>query len=179
MSVAKPNETYHAVISAGTFALGVQLQADALSELVFLAPQPDWQSPTLAKAEAKLVAETRRQVLAYLKRPDFDFDLPLLPQGTEHQRRVWQQIADIPTGEVTSYGEIARCIGSAPRAVGQACGANPYPVVVPCHRVVSAVLDTSGQNGLGGFARERGGFLLDVKRWLLQHEGVLATATAA
>ena len=56
-------------------------------------------------------------------------------------------------------------IGSGPRAVGNACGANPYPVVVPCHRVVAA------SGGLGGFARQRGGFLLDVKRWLLAHEG--------
>ena len=58
--------------------------------------------------------------------------------------------------------ELAKNLKNAPRAVGQACGANPYPLVVPCHRVVA----TGG--GLGGFARQRGGFLLDVKRWLLQ-----------
>ena len=63
-----------------------------------------------------------------------------------------------------SYGEVAAAIHSGPRAVGNACGANPYPIVVPCHRVVAA------NQGLGGFARQRGGFLLDIKRWLLQHE---------
>ena len=66
----------------------------------------------------------------------------------------------------TVDGELAASIRSGPRAVGNACGANPYPLVVPCHRVVA-----SG-GALGGFARNRGGFLLDVKRWLLAHEGI-------
>jgi O-6-methylguanine DNA methyltransferase len=93
--------------------------------------------------------------------PAFAFGLPLRPAGTTFQRRVWEQISAIPTGRTHTYGEVAKNLKNAPRAVGQACGANPYPIVVPCHRVVA----TSG--GLGGFARERGGFLLDVKRWLL------------
>jgi methylated-DNA-[protein]-cysteine S-methyltransferase len=101
---------------------------------------------------------------AYLNDPAFAFDLPLRPAGTPFQRRVWAEIATIPSGETHTYGQLAISLKNAPRAVGQACGANPYPVVVPCHRVVA----TGGR--LGGFARERGGFLLDVKRWLLQHE---------
>ena len=80
------------------------------------------------------------------------------------QRKVWDALMRIPCGTVKTYGSLAREIGGVARAVGQACGSNPYPVVVPCHRVVA----TGG--GLGGFARERGGFLLDVKRWLLTHE---------
>jgi methylated-DNA-[protein]-cysteine S-methyltransferase len=67
--------------------------------------------------------------------------------------------------QTNTYGQLAKNLKNAPRAVGQACGANPFPLVVPCHRVVA----TGG--GLGGFARQRGGFLLDVKRWLLRHEG--------
>ncbi len=63
-----------------------------------------------------------------------------------------------------SYGEVAAAIHSGPRAVGNACGANPYPIVVPCHRVVAA------NQGLGGFGRQGDGFLLDIKRWLLAHE---------
>ena len=70
------------------------------------------------------------------------------------------------SGTARSYGEVARTLHSAPRAIGQACGANPYPLVVPCHRVIAA------GGGLGGFARNGGGFLLEVKRWLLAHEGV-------
>ena len=105
-----------------------------------------------------------RQLRAYLADPSFAFGLPLKPAGTTFQRRVWEQISAIPNGLTHTYGDVAKNLKNAPRAVGQACGANPYPVVVPCHRVVA----TGG--GLGGFARERGGFLLDVKRWLLAHE---------
>lgn len=71
----------------------------------------------------------------------------------------------IPRGAVLTYGEVARRIASAPRAVGQACGANWFPLVIPCHRVTAS-------GGLGGFARHDGGFHQEVKRWLLAHEGV-------
>ena len=72
---------------------------------------------------------------------------------------VWTQIAAIPAREIRTYGEVAKAIKNAPRAVGQACGANPYPLVVPCHRVVAA------GGGLGGFGGSGGtGFLLDIKR---------------
>jgi methylated-DNA-[protein]-cysteine S-methyltransferase len=63
-----------------------------------------------------------------------------------------------------SYGEVAAAIRSGPRAVGNACGANPYPIVVPCHRVIAA------NQALGGFGKQGGGFLLDIKKWLLLHE---------
>ena len=101
---------------------------------------------------------------AYLADADFDFSLPLRPSGTAFQRRVWNEIAAIPKRETRSYGEVAKALHNAPRAVGQACGANPFPLVVPCHRVIAA------GGALGGFARNRGDFMLDVKRWLLAHE---------
>ena len=100
-----------------------------------------------------------------MNNPEAAFSLPLRPSGTTFQRRVWAQIAQIPCHQTQTYGELAKALHNAPRAVGQACGANPFPLVVPCHRVVAA------NGGLGGFARQRGGFLLDVKRWLLAHEG--------
>ncbi len=149
---------YQAVVAAPGFALGVRCCDDKVTAIEFLDPQPE-QAPT-----TPLAAEAVRQLHAYLNDPAFAFDLPLRPAGTPFQRGVWAEIATIPSGQTRTYGQLARSLGNAPRAVGQACGANPYPVVVPCHRVVA----TGG--GLGGFARERGGFLLDVKRWLLQHE---------
>lgn len=90
------------------------------------------------------------------------FELPLAPQGTGFQQRVWQALCKIPFGQTRSYGEIAAAIGrpSASRAVGAANGKNPIWIIVPCHRVIGA----SGQ--LTGYA---GG--LDAKRWLLAHEG--------
>ncbi len=149
---------YQAIVGTPAFALGVCCSDDEITLIEFLEPQQE-QAPI-----TPLAAEAVRQLITYLRDPTLEFALPLRASGTVFQRRVWEQIAAIPPGETHTYGQLAKYLRNAPRAVGQACGANPYPVVVPCHRVVA----TGG--GLGGFARERGGFLLDVKRWLLQHE---------
>jgi len=149
---------YQAVVAAPGFALGIYCNDDEITGIDFLEPRPE-QAPQTA-----LAAEAVRQLQAYFADPSVQFGLPLKPAGTIFQRRVWEQIDAIPSGQVATYGQLAKALKNAPRAVGQACGANPYPVVVPCHRVVA----TGG--GLGGFARERGGFLLDIKRWLLSHE---------
>ena len=154
---------YQAIVAAPGFALGVRCDDDEVTGIDFLEPRPE-QAPT-----SPLAAEAVRQLRAYLADPGFVFGLPLKPAGTAFQRRVWSQIAAIPPGRTETYGQVAKNLNNAPRAVGQACGSNPYPVVVPCHRIVA----TGG--GLGGFARERGGFLLDVKRWLLRHEGIALT----
>lgn len=158
-------DPWQAVVAAPGFCLGIHCNADEITGIHFIEPQPEI-APTLP-----LPKETVRQLRAWLKNPAHDFTLPLAPAGTHFRRLVWAQIAAIPCGQVQTYGDIAKAIGSAPRAVGGACGANPYPVVVPCHRVVAA--DKGFNDGLGGFARERGGFLLNVKRWLLHHEGVI------
>ncbi|MBE2260685.1 MAG: methylated-DNA--[protein]-cysteine S-methyltransferase [Rhodobacteraceae bacterium] len=151
---------YQAIVAAPGFRLGVRCDNDEVQRIVFL-PAGAEVPPSNA-----LAAETVRQLLAYLADAEHVFGLPLRPSGTPFQRRVWQQIAAIPAHQTRAYGEIARALHNAPRAVGQACGANPFPVIVPCHRVLA-----SG-GGLGGFARQNGGFLLDVKRWLLAHESV-------
>lgn len=150
--------TYNAIVAAPGFALGVQCTDDEITGIEFLQPQAE-QAPN-----TPLAAEAVRQLRAYLADARCEFGLPLRPAGTSFQRRVWAQIAAIPNGETWTYGQLAKNIKNAPRAVGQACGANPFPLVVPCHRVIA----TGG--GLGGFARAGGGFLLDVKRWLLHHE---------
>ncbi|CAB1370764.1 methylated-DNA--[protein]-cysteine S-methyltransferase [Denitratisoma oestradiolicum] len=153
------DDSWQAVIAAPGFNLGLRCSADEILGIDYLPSGPE-QAPRLL-----LARETVGQLRAWLKDPAFDFTLPLAPAGTPFQRRVWDQISSIPLGQTRSYGQIAALLGSGPRAVGGACGANPYPVVVPCHRVLAA------GGGLGGFANARGGFLLDVKRWLLRHEG--------
>jgi methylated-DNA-[protein]-cysteine S-methyltransferase len=150
---------YQAIVAAPGFALGVRCSDDALGAIEFLPPQPE-QAPNQV-----LATETCRQLRAYLDDPQFAFDLPLQALGTAFQRRVWAGIAAIPCGQTQTYGALAHAIQSAPRAVGQACGANHFPLIIPCHRVIA-----SG-GGLGGFNRQGGGFLLDIKRWLLAHEG--------
>lgn len=149
---------FQAIVPAPGFALGVRCDKDEVVGLVFLQPCRE------VEPDNALAAEVVRQLRAYLADPEFAFSLPLRPAGTRFQRRVWEQIAAIPGRETRTYGDLAHVLKTGPRAVGQACGANPYPVVVPCHRVVAA------GGGLGGFARQGGGFLLDVKRWLLAHE---------
>ena len=103
------------------------------------------------------------QLIAYCADGAVPLDLPLAIEGTEFQRQVWREIACIPPGTTRSYGEIARRLNSAARAVGQACGDNRLPLAIPCHRVVAA-------SGVGGFAHHRGGAYERIKRWLLTHE---------
>lgn len=142
----------------------MRTDADAVRELIYLPASFEPMAPSDALAE-----RAARQVERYLREPDFRFDLPLAPAGTEFQRRVWAAISAIPRGEVLTYGQVAKVIRSAPRAVGQACGANWFPLVIPCHRVTAT-------GGLGGFSNQddANGFHLGVKRWLLTHEGVAA-----
>lgn len=111
--------------------------------------------------ETELLKETIKQLEEYFRGVRNDFDLPLEPNGTEFQRRVWKSLIEIPYGETRSYSEIAKAIGNekACRAVGMANNKNPIPIIIPCHRVI-------GANGkLVGYA---GG--LDVKEKLLKLE---------
>jgi methylated-DNA-[protein]-cysteine S-methyltransferase len=121
-------------------------------------------SPAVAPA-SPLAAEARAQLEAYRRHPDVRFDLPLRVEGTPFQLRLWEALCRIPRGKTLTYGELARQLGSEanPRTVGQACGDNRLPIVIPCHRVVAA-------DGLGGFSHSTGGYLLEAKRWLLLHE---------
>ena len=107
------------------------------------------------------------QLMAYLDNPNVDFDLPLKLSGSKHQVDVWQGMRKIPAGKTMTYGELAELIGSSPRAVGTACGQNPIPVIVPCHRIVAA------NGGLGGFMGGKLENPLLIKQWLLKHEGSL------
>jgi methylated-DNA-[protein]-cysteine S-methyltransferase len=91
--------------------------------------------------------------------------LPLKPQGTAFQQQVWHVVAQLKAGERITYGEIAARLNSGARAVGGACGANYFPLVIPCHRVVAKA-------NLGGFmGQDAPGLYRDIKLWLLNHEG--------
>jgi methylated-DNA-[protein]-cysteine S-methyltransferase len=106
-------------------------------------PQPDWrESPTPLR-------ETIRQLQSWFAGELRDFDLPLAPQGPDFHQRVWRELCNIAYGETISYGEIARRIGSpnAFRAVGRANGANPIPIVIPCHRVIGSSGKLTGYGG--------------------------------
>ena len=115
-------------------------------------------------AENKTVQTIAKQITAYFNNVSHDFKLPVNQHGAPFQQRVWQAISAIPCGQVLTYGELAAQIGSGPRAVANACGANNLPLIVPCHRVVA-------QNGIGGFMQGNPDGL-KVKKWLLKHEGL-------
>jgi len=111
-----------------------------------------------------VLKEARHQLERYFARKLKAFDLPLAARGTDFQKRVWKMMREIPYGETATYGGIAMALASGPRAVGTACGRNPLPIIVPCHRVM-------GSGGTeGGFS---GGQGLPTKRKLLALEGVV------
>ena len=108
-----------------------------------------------------LLDEAARQLTAYFDHELRDFELPLRPRGDAFQQSVCRAMQAIPFGETREYGQLARDLGSMPQPVGQACGGNSIPVVIPCHRVV-------GATGLGGFSAPGG---VETKVALLKHEG--------
>lgn len=103
------------------------------------------------------------QLQNYLKGQITAFDVPLMTRGSEFQQKVWSELETIPAGQTRTYGEIARKVGSSPRAIGGACRRNPVAVIVPCHRVISS-------SGAGGYAGDTAGNNMQVKLWLLAHE---------
>jgi methylated-DNA-[protein]-cysteine S-methyltransferase len=108
-----------------------------------------------------LLRNVSEQIAAYFRNDLTAFDLPLRPAGSEFQRDVCDAMLAIPFGETRTYGELAEGLGVCAQAVGQACGHNPIPIIIPCHRVL-------GANGLGGFS---GGEGIETKMQLLRHEG--------
>ncbi|HTI87903.1 MAG TPA: methylated-DNA--[protein]-cysteine S-methyltransferase [Alphaproteobacteria bacterium] len=121
----------------------------------------DWSGAAETSKASPLLRRAKSALERYFAGTLNDFDIPLAPQGTAFQKRVWDEMCRIPFGETITYGELARRVGSAPRAIGGACGSNPIPIIVPCHRVVAAAGKPGGYSGAGG---------LDTKAWLLSHE---------
>ncbi len=111
-----------------------------------------------------VLEEATRQLERYFARKLKRFELPLAARGTDFQKSVWKMMSEIPYGGTATYGGMAMALGSGPRAIGMACGRNPIPIIVPCHRV----LGSGGKEG--GFS---GGQGLPTKRKLLALEGVV------
>ncbi len=149
---------YHARLATPFAVLGIRTTGARLGEIVYLPAG----AATLAP-QNRLAETTCRQIERYLDDAEFRFDLPYEFDGTAFRQRVWRAIVEIPCGQTLTYGDVARKLRSAPRAVGGACGANRIPLVIPCHRVVA-------RSGIGGFMHARGGEPIAIKQWLLKHE---------
>lgn len=149
---------YDAVIAAPFGRVGFMLDGDALVDISFLDKNVPLSPPRTAQAR-----KTSRVLQSYFTNPKVFFRLPLKTSGTAFQQRVWRALRRIPAGRTLSYGVLARKLDTSARAVGNACRANPIPIVIPCHRVVAS-------NGVGGFMGKRSGSPLSLKHWLLEHE---------
>jgi methylated-DNA-[protein]-cysteine S-methyltransferase len=149
---------FDAVIVSPIGRLGIKMKDDALADVSFLGDSVALHTPRNATAR-----KICRQLRAYFANPRFFFRLPLMLSGTAFQQRVWRALRRIPAGRTLSYGALARKLTTSARAVGNACRANPVPIVIPCHRVVAA-------NGAGGFMGKRSGAALRLKHRLLEHE---------
>ena len=153
---------WDAIIEFPKMKVAVATREDRVAGIRYLPLVSENKDPQNALAERAV-----RQLERYREDPDTKFDLPLLIEGSEFQRRLWQALREIPRGRTLTYGEMARKLGGedfeSARAVGQACGDNRLPIVIPCHRVVAA-------DGIGGFSHTTEGFLIEAKRWLLMHE---------
>jgi methylated-DNA-[protein]-cysteine S-methyltransferase len=154
-------EAFDACVRLPFATLGITATDTHLTGVRFLAPT----TPAKMPKRNTIAHLACIQINAYLEDPGFAFDIPLRLAGTHHRLQVWEAMQRIPAGKTRTYGEVARELASSARAVGGACGANPIPLVVPCHRIVAA-------QGLGGFMGAAGeGFERSIKRWLLEHEG--------
>ena len=173
---------YAAKVNAPFAVLGLRTNGSAVTGLSYLPADESLQAPCDRIAERAV-----REIERYLADSQFRFSVPLAPGGTPFQQRVWEAIRAVPISESRTYGEIARAVRSAPRAVGQACGANRIALIIPCHRVVGS------RGALGGFMGKLGSdsnfsgsglssvhllklesdpsFPIEIKRWLLTHEG--------
>ena len=149
---------YDVIIEFPKFNVGVKTREERVVEIRYLP-----YSVEAFPAKNPLAERAAKQLERYRDDPDATFDLPLLIEGSELQRGVWDAMCAIPRGRTRTYGELARELGADARAIGQCCGDNKLPIVIPCHRVVAA-------DGIGGFGHATGGYLLEAKRWLLMHE---------
>ena len=164
MTAAVAEALTYDVVSTPIGRLIVASDGAAISGVWMANADPDDERWEERRGMDALLSDARDQLAAYFERRLRAFALPLAPNGTEFQRRVWSALTEIPYGRTISYAELARRVknSSAVRAVGAANGRNPIPIIVPCHRVIGS------DGSLTGFG---GG--LDRKRWLLQHENSL------
>jgi methylated-DNA-[protein]-cysteine S-methyltransferase len=152
-------EPFQARMATPFAVLGIGTVGELLTDISYLPCGAATLAPTNRLAE-----RVCRQIECYLEDPCYRFDLPFEFRGSEFQCRVWREIAKIQSGKTNTYKELAQRLKSAPRPVGGACGRNRLPLLIPCHRVLAS-------GGIGGFMHARGGEPIQIKKWLLAHEG--------
>ena len=149
---------FDVVVAFPKMKVAVKTRGERVAEILYLPL-----SASAVQPRNPLAEKAARQLERYREDPDRRFELPLAIEGTPFQRSGWEALCASPRGKTLTYGALARRLGAPARAIGQACGDNRLPIVIPCHRVVAA-------DGIGGFSHTTEGYLIEVKRWLLAHE---------
>ena len=139
--------------------VGILTHGSNLIGLEFLPPDTVEVLPKTATGK-----QVWNALFAYMEDSNNLSEVALASEGTDFQKKVWNALRRIPVGEVMTYGELAKSINTSPRAAANACRRNRIPILIPCHRIVA-------QKGLGGYCGETSGYMMEVKKWLLAHEG--------
>ncbi len=156
--MVKPITQYQDVIINVPFgAVGVNIQNECVTKISLFSTQQ-----TMNNVLGSCAQNVKQQFSQYFQNADVKINIPFKFVGTPFQQRVWEAISAIPIGQVMTYTELAREVGSRPRAVANACGANKLLLLIPCHRVVA-------KNGLGVFMQSVPDGM-KIKEWLLAHE---------
>lgn len=154
-----------AVINTPIGSLGINCQGKTKLVLTSLQYLPK-KTPTKLPSDLlqkKLVVSLQKDLEKYWQNPKHKFTVPLAPEGTDLQKRIWKALQQIPSGKTVTYGELALKINTGARVIGNACRKNPILILIPCHRVVAKA-------GLGGFGGDTSGKLINNKKYLLKHE---------
>ena len=153
--------TYQAVLSSPVGKLGIRTSESKLLGIDYLSDEVE-----LVKPKNIIAKETVEQLLCYFADPTYQFNLPLELDVSHFQKTVLEFLQRIPTGTTQSYAKLAQNLNTSPRPIGNACRKNPLPIVIPCHRVIA-------EKNLGGYNGDKRGRMIDIKRWLLEHEDAL------
>ena len=154
-------QKHQAIVLAPFGSVRISMAADSLGNIDLLASRLEPISVVTGS-----VAGVVEMIQHYFQNPGASLKTKFKVDGTDFQQRVWRRLLQIPVGDTATYGQLAAELNSSARAVGNACRSNPCPLVIPCHRVVA-------KSGLGGFSGQLSGPKLEIKRWLLTHEGCL------
>lgn len=149
---------YKAIIQTPIGKLGIFTVGKLLTRLDFLT-----NDKTLIPPNEEILENIECQLNQYFLCPSFKFDIPYQLQGTSFQNKVWQALSHLPLQKTVSYGVLAEKLKTGARAIGNACRANPLPILIPCHRVIA-------QGSLGGYKGKE----ITIKKWLLNHESYVA-----
>jgi methylated-DNA-[protein]-cysteine S-methyltransferase len=128
--------------------LAIHMTGDAITAL-------DWVDSENSPPDTPNQIEATRQLAAYFAGDLQNFTLPLTPEGTVHQKKVWAEMSKVPFGDLRTYGDLAQTISSGAQAVGNACSKNPIPIIVPCHRIIAAGGGIGGYSGRGGIVTKQ------------------------